>query len=117
MDEHTFRILLSLKEESKSFNDLKKLDMSPNTLLSHLREAQAKGWVNDRLGKQKDKKPKIMYSLTNDGESLLKTYSSIISQYTDLRKELEEMQNKVREKEKRIKYLLSSTKAEQTDKT
>lgn len=116
MDEYTFRILLSLKEEAKSFNALKNLDMSPNTLLSHLREAQAKGWVNDKLIRQKDKKPRITYNLTIEGETLLKTYSSIISQYTDMRKELEVMQNKVREGEKKIKYLLSSTKVDQTDR-
>lgn len=112
MDEPTFQILLSLKEAAKSFNDLKSLDMSPNTILSHLRETQTKGWVNAKLAKREDKKPRILYNLTSEGETLLKTYGLVISQYADLRREHEEMQKKVKENEKKIKYLLSSTKAD-----
>jgi len=109
MDGYLLRILLTLREGKKSFNDLKNiLDMSPNTILMRIREAQTEGLVEDGLVRRKGKKPKISYYLTEEGEKVLETYNAILPRYNSLRKELEKLQKEVREKEKKVRYLLAS---------
>jgi len=101
-------ILVYLKDEARSFNDLRNLHLSPSTILARLREAQAQGLVEQTLCLSKGRKTraKIKYDLTSEGKAMLKSYESIIDRYIELRKELDELESKLREKEKEMKYLL-----------
>lgn len=103
-------VLMMLETGEKSFTELKALDLSPNTVLSRLREVQEKGLVDQKLFPRKGRKSRIKYVLTKDGEEVLKTYASIREKYTELRVELQNLQEEVRKKEKEMKYLLSSAK-------
>ena len=106
-------ILIYLRDEAKSFNDLKKLNLSPNTILARLREAQEKGLVKQRLCPCKGKKARIKYDLTGEGKLMLKNYESIIDRYLELSKELDELERKLRDKEKEMKYLLLNSKKQE----
>lgn len=99
-------IPMDLRDGAKSFNDLRRLKLSPNTILARLREAQEQGLVKQKLYPCKGKKAKIKYDLTDEGKLMLTSYESIIDRYIELRKELDELENKLREKEKEMKYLL-----------
>lgn len=101
-------VLMALEKNEKSFTELKSLDLSPNTLLARLREAQEKGLVMQELVPVGDKRPRIKYKLTNDGKDTLKMYSSVREKYTELKMELQQLQEEVRKKEKELKYLLLS---------
>jgi len=103
-------VLMMLEEGEKSFTELKALDLSPNTVLARLREAQERGLVNQKLFPRKGRKPKIKYVLTREGKEVLKMYESIRERYTELKAELQNLQEEVRKKEKEMKYLLSSAK-------
>jgi DNA-binding HxlR family transcriptional regulator len=111
-------ILVDLKDGAKSFNDLRRLHFSPSTILARLREAQAQGLVNQSLCSCKGKKTRarIKYDLTNEGKVMLKSYESIIDRYIELRKELDELESTLREKEKQMKYLLLHEGGERVDK-
>lgn len=102
-------VLMMLETGEKSFTELKTLDLSPNTVLSRLREAQKKGLVDQKLFPRKGRKPRIKYILTEEGEKVLKMYESIRERYTELRAELQNLQEEARKKEKEMKYLLSSS--------
>lgn len=102
-------VLMMLETGEKSFTELKTLDLSPNTVLSRLREAQKKGLVDQKLFPRKGRKPSIKYVLTDEGEKVLKMYESIRERYTELRAELQNLQEEARKKEKEMKYLLSSS--------
>jgi len=102
-------VLMMLETGEKSFTELKTLDLSPNTILSRLREAQMKGLVEQKLFPRKGRKPRIKYVLTKEGKEVLKMYESIRERYTELRAELQNLQEEVRKKEKEMKYLLSSS--------
>lgn len=102
-------VLMMLETGEKSFTELKTLDLSPNTVLSRLREAQKKGLVDQKLFPRKGRKPRIKYVLTEEGEKVLKMYESIRERYTELRAELQNLQEEARKKEKEMKYLLSSS--------
>lgn len=102
-------VLMMLETGEKSFTELKTLDLSPNTVLSRLREAQKKGFVDQKLFPRKGRKPRIKYVLTEEGEKVLKMYESIRERYTELRAELQNLQEEARKKEKEMKYLLSSS--------
>lgn len=101
-------ILMCLKNESKSFNDLRRLHFSPSTILARLREAQAQGLIKQTLCSSKEKKTraKIKYDLTEEGKLMLKSYEAVIDKYFELRKELDGLESKLKEKEKQMKYLL-----------
>jgi len=99
-------ILVMLKDEAKSFNDLRKLRLSPNTILARIREAQEQGLVQQKLHPRKGRKPRIKYELTQEGRNALKEYSLVIDDYIELRKEFDDLEKKAREKEKEMKYLL-----------
>ena len=99
-------VLMALEENAKSFTELKFLNLSPNTLLARLREAQAKGLVLQELVPVKGKRPRIKYKLTEEGKNTLKMYASVRERYTELKMELQQLQEEVRKKEKELKYLL-----------
>ncbi len=99
-------VLMALEENEKSFTELKSLNLSPNTLLSRLREAQTKGLVVQELVPVKGKRARIKYKLTEDGKDTLKMYASVREKYVELKMELQQLQEEVRKKEKELKYLL-----------
>ncbi len=101
-------VLMMLETGEESFTELKTLDLSPNTVLSRLREAQKKGFVDQKLFPRKGRKPRIKYVLTEEGEKVLKMYESIRERYTVLRAGLQNLQEEARKKEKEMKYILSS---------
>jgi len=101
-------VLMALEENEKSFTELRSLGLSPNTLLARLREAQAKGLVLQELVPVKGKRPRIKYKLTREGKDTLKMYASVREKYTELKMELQQLQEEVRKKEKELKYLLLS---------
>jgi len=101
-------VLMALEKNEKSFTELKPLGLSPNTLLARLREAQEKGLIIQELVPVKGKRPRIKYKLTREGEDTLKMYASVREKYTELKMELQQLQEEVRKKEKELKYLLLS---------
>jgi len=103
-----FDVLLALEKGEKSFTELKKIGLSPNTLLARLREAQEKGLIVQKLVPIKGKRPRIKYELTKEGKETLKMYESVRERYLELKMELQRLQQEVRKKEKEMKYLLSS---------
>jgi len=100
-------VLMMLENGEKAFAELKALDLSPNTVLSRLREAQKRGLVDQKLFPRRGRKPRIKYVLTKEGEDALRMYEAIRERYTELRAELQNLQEEVRKKEKQMKYLLS----------
>lgn len=101
-------LLLILKDGKKSFTELKTLALSPSTMLARLRDAQRKGWVKEELSPQKGKKSRIKYCLTKEGAEVFALYEPVMKNYVELRRELDELEKKVRKKEKEMKYLLVS---------
>lgn len=99
-------VLIALEESERSFTEMKSLNLSPNTLLARLREAMAKGLVSQELVPIKGKRPRIKYRLTKEGKDTLKMYASVREKYTELKMELQQLQEEVRKKEKELKYLL-----------
>ncbi|WXG43073.1 MAG: winged helix-turn-helix transcriptional regulator [Promethearchaeati archaeon SRVP18_Atabeyarchaeia-1] len=99
-------LLAMLGDGAKSFSELKKLNLSPSTLLKRIREAQQRGMVKEKLDPRGRKKPTIKYELTDQGKKTLKQFESIIDRYQELKLELDDLVRKQREKEKEIEYLL-----------
>lgn len=101
-------LLLAL-EKDKSFIELKAcLNMSPNTILARLREAQKDNLVDQIFIKRENKKPIVKYTLTEKGRETLALFIPFKTDFLSLKKELNELENKVRQKKKNIKLLLSS---------
>lgn len=107
-------VLFALGKGRKSFSELKTLYLSPSTVLSRLRESEEKGWVKGELAQSKGKKPKIKYSLTDEGRKVVTTYDSVIPQYHVLKEELEKLQEEVKGKEREMRILLTSVKQRET---
>lgn len=101
-------ILYKLAEGKKSFNELESLNLSPNTILSRLREAQALGLIEEKLLRQKEGRSKIKYTLTKKGKKIIEACKSIKKDYLKLREEINNLEEKTRKKEEEIKTLLSS---------
>lgn len=101
-------VLLALRQGRKSFKELRSLALSPSTVLSRLRESQRKGWVRDELSQRGKKRSRITYRLTEEGKTVLDVYDPVLPRYRELREEFEKLQEEVREKEKEMRYLLSS---------
>ena len=99
-------VLMALKDEAKSFNDLRTLRLSPNTILARIREAQEQGLVHQKLHPRTGRKPRIRYELTKQGRDMLKQYSLIIDDYVKLKQEFDELEKRAQEKEKDMRYLL-----------
>lgn len=102
-------MLIILEDGEKSFTELKGMKMSPNTVLSRLREAQRMGLVDQKLFKIKGRRSRIKYALTKEGEETLQMYHSIRERYKQLNVELQSLKEEVKKKEKEMKYLLSSS--------
>jgi len=101
-------ILFNLAEEEKSFNELESLSLSPNTVLSRLREAQTLGLIEEKLLRQKEGRSKIKYGLTKKGKEITDTSKTIKKDYLKLREEINKLEEEIRKKEEEIKTLLSS---------
>jgi DNA-binding HxlR family transcriptional regulator len=101
-------ILFNLAEEEKSFNELESLNLSPNTVLSRLREAQALNLIEEKLLRQKEGRSKIKYVLTKKGKEIMDVSKSFKKDYLKLREEINGLEENIRKKEEEIKTLLSS---------
>jgi DNA-binding HxlR family transcriptional regulator len=100
-------VLMALEGSEKSFTELKALGLSPNTLLARLREAQSNDLVVQELVPVEGKRARVKYKLTKDGKNTLQMYASVREKYTELKMELQRLQEEARKKEKELKYLLS----------
>lgn len=100
-------VLMALEGSEKSFTELKNLGLSPNTLLARVREAEAKDLITQELVPVEGKRAKIKYKLTKEGKDTLQMYASVREKYTELKMELQRLQEEARKKEKELKYLLS----------
>lgn len=111
LKEGAFDILIKLNEGPKSFIDLKNTGRSPNTILTRLRGLQKSGLVQSKLYVvTKGKKPRIMYILTAEGQELVNKYSPIKANYLEVRRTIEELEDKIFEQKKSIKLLLLQAK-------
>lgn len=100
----SLEILLELREEKKSFNELKNLDLSPNTILTRLREAQRMGLV-DVLPISSEKRTRICYELSKDGTNLISKFDVAVAHYETLQKQLKELSS---EKQQIFKDIIAS---------
>jgi len=107
-------ILFNLAEEEKSFNELESLNLSPNTVLSRLREAQTLGLIEEKLLRQKEGRSKIKYALTKKGKEIMDASKTIKKDYLKLREEINKLEEETRKKEEEIKTLLSSLQRSST---
>lgn len=101
-------ILLMLESGEKSFSELKTIGFSPNTILLRLREAQRVGLVKEVLFCEKDKKPKIKYTLTQLGRDILTTYLPVKDKYLNLKDDIVRLEKEAKSKQMAIKLLLAS---------
>jgi len=102
-------LLAELSEGIKSFNDLEDaLPLSPNTVLSRLREAQDLGLVGARAEGGRGK-PRILYELTKTGEEALEPFQPILETYLERREELEQLEERAKEKTEEINVIKNST--------
>jgi len=108
-------IIYILANGPKSFDELKRLlKLSPNTILSRVREAQTLGIIEQKLleetkGKSIDEmkgRSKIKYVLTKRGEKILEVSEGVKNRYLDLKKEIHGLQMNIRKKDSEIKSLL-----------
>lgn len=98
-------LLAELSEGIKSFNDLEDaLPLSPNTVLSRLREAQDLGLVGARAEGGRGK-PRILYELTKTGEEALEPFQPILETYLERREELEQLEERAKEKTEEINVI------------
>ena len=108
-----FDILFELGKKERSFNELEKmLNLSPNTVLARIREAQDLGLVEEKLFGGNGRS-KIKYVLTKRGRDVLEAANSFKKDYLRLREKIDELEEERKEKEREIKELLSSLQSSQ----
>lgn len=109
LKEGTIDILLMLDKKPRSFNELKKIKHSPNTILRRLREAQKGNLVKSQLfSTNRGKKPIIRYVLTPKGKELLTHFIPVKRDYLEITKTIKELGEKIKKQKKELKLLLSS---------
>jgi len=94
-------VLLELDEGTRSFNQLKRLNLSPNTVLNRLREAQELGLVKPLL-LSSEKRIRIRYGLSEDGKTLVSKFHVAASRYLRLQKRISELSEEKKRAFKRI---------------
>ena len=110
-------LMFEISEGPKTFNELVDLiRLGPNTVLSRLREAQSLGLVEERLERKESGRPSISYAITHAGKKAIEPLISIRINYIKLKKELNELKEREKEKEAKITQLLS-TKSSTDSKT
>ncbi len=115
MDESEFlkrkgsiEILCELESGEKGFNELRKLDISPSTLSSRLKEALDLGLVDQKLCREE--RAKIKYYLTEKGKKVMRMVESIKKDYFRLKEEARRLEEEARRKREEIEKLLSFLK-------
>lgn len=111
LEEGAFDLLLMLTGGPKSFIELKKIGYSPNTVLAKLRRLQDAKLVASKLFEvKKDRRPRIKYILTPEGEERIKRYMPIKTDYIELRRAINSLEEKIGERKQAIRLLLTSMK-------
>jgi len=100
-------ILCELSEGEKGFNELKRLDISPSTLSTRLREALDLNFVEQVIHREESLKPKISYRLTEKGKEVVRMIESIRKDYFRLKEEVKKLEEEVKKKKKEMEELLS----------
>lgn len=101
-------ILLLMDEKERSFVELRRLDLSPNTVLKRLRQAQDQGLVSSHISTNTGKRPRIRYGLTKMGGRVTALCKSHRTKYLHLRSEIEKTKKQLRRQEKEMQSLVSS---------
>ncbi len=111
-------LLFSLSNDPLGFNELKeRINISPNTLLTRIKEAAKLGLVEETLVRT-ERRSLIKYTITKDGKKELESLKSIKDRYEKLNKLLKEQDEKKNNIQKEITELLSSiNKTNRTDIT
>jgi len=97
----SIEVLLELSKEPRSFNELKKLRLSPNTVLARLREAQKLG-LAEVVPVSSEKRTLVKYDLSKEGQALVSKFDIAVTQYTKLQGQLKELSQKKQEMFNRI---------------
>lgn len=101
-------LIIRLSEKDMSFNELKAaMKLSPNTILSRLRESTRIGLAEERLIKT-GKRALIRYTLTKEGRTFFSELKDFKKHFIIVSDELDEIKNKEKEKETQMNELLSS---------
>ncbi len=101
-------ILFRLAEKPLGFNELKdSINISPNTLLTRIKEATALGLIEETLVRT-ERRSLIKYKLTNTGKKTIDELGSIKKKYLELKAELDKIKNSENEKERELEEILSS---------
>lgn len=102
-------LMFEVSESPKTFNELVDLiRLGPNTVLSRLREAQHLGLVEEKLTRKEKGRSSISYVITPIGKKAIEPMGSIRINYIKLKKELNELKEREKEKEAKITQLLST---------
>jgi len=96
----SIEILCELEDGGKSFNEFK-LDISPNTLSSRLKEALDLGLIEQRICREG--RTKVKYYLTDRGKELLKAIKSIKDNYFRLKEDVKRLEEEINKKKEEIK--------------
>ena len=101
----SIEVLCELEEGGKSFNEFR-LDISPNTLSSRLKEALDLGLIEQRICREE--RTKVKYYLTDKGKELLKAIKSIKDNYFRLKEDVKRLEEEIKRKKKELEKLVSS---------
>lgn len=110
-------ILFSLEEGRKGFNDLKRLGMSPSTVLSRLRYAEKLGFIRQELDARGSGRSRIRYVLTPKGGQVVQRFTPIKSKFIHLRSEMKVLERTMHERESQVKLLLASVSTRRSYQT
>jgi len=97
----SIEVLLELDKGTQSFNQLKSLNLSPNTVLNRLREAQRLGLVKPLL-LSSEKRIRIRYGLSEDGRNLVSKFHVAASRYLKLQRQISKLSEEKKRAFKRI---------------
>ena len=103
-------VLAALRKGAKSFSELKNLNMSPNTVLARLREAQNLG-LTKVVPVSSDRRTRIKYGLSEEGKALVLKFDSAVTEYIKLQEQLKELSQKKREMFDRIAEELTHSRS------
>ena len=101
-------LLIRLSEKDMSFNELKTaMKLSPNTVLSRLREATRIGIVEEKLVKT-EKRSLIKYTLTKEGRAFFDDLRDFKKHFIIVNEELDKIKEEEKKKEAQLNEVLSS---------
>jgi len=103
----SIEVLCELEENGKSFNELRDLGISPNTLSSRLKEALDLELIEQRVCREGERS-KIKYHLTEKGKEVVKTIESIKEDYFRLKEEVKRLEEEAKKKRQEIREILEN---------